>query len=88
MASITGSELREWEEYYQMEPWGIEQGYHQAGMIAALLYNINSKKSAVQKTSADFVPDFLAPFKELKVQSVEEMATAFQRIAAAFPKKG
>lgn len=55
-------------------------------MITSMLYNIASKKGTTVKSSADFVPDYMAKFTQPVKQTVEQMKEAFGIIAKAFNK--
>lgn len=39
MANITSSELSEWQEFYELEPYGEIQQDYRAGLLAMLMYN-------------------------------------------------
>jgi hypothetical protein len=56
-ASISEKELRDWVDFYAVEPWGEQPAWWRTGTIAALLSNIHrDPKKSDPFTPLDFVP--------------------------------
>ena len=60
-ARITSAEFRDWQAFFQLEPWDLGQA-----MIAATLANIFRPKGEPRKKPEDFMPEEpLTPEAEL-----------------------
>ena len=59
MREMHATELVEWRAYYAMEPFGEAQADHRAGVLTALLANINRdpKRRSEPFAPTDFMPD-------------------------------
>jgi hypothetical protein len=55
---ISASELSEWREFYDKEPWGWEPDCFKSGIIAATVANVHrdSKKKRTPFEATDFIP--------------------------------
>lgn len=72
---LTGLQMYEWEQFYQVEPFGAQVEELRFGNICAVLANINrdSKQSAYSPS------DFLVTFKAKKErQSVDDLMAAIE----------
>lgn len=54
-ATLTFNELRAWEEYYRLEPWGATRDNMHAGMIAAAIVNPTRKRGTRALSFSDFM---------------------------------
>ena len=72
-------EFRDWQIYYQIEPWGEERADLRTGILASLIANIHRRKGSARLLPRDFMPDFEKPMRK---QSVETMAATFKAFAA------
>lgn len=52
---MTFNELRAWEAYYALEPWGQARDNMHAGLIAAAVSNPHRKKGTRPVTHKDFM---------------------------------
>lgn len=52
---MTFNELRAWEAYYAVEPWGSARDNMHAGLICAAIGNTNRKRGARPLSFADFM---------------------------------
>lgn len=61
--SISEAQLREWTEFYTLEPWGCEIGFLQTGILAATVANAapNRKPGSKPADPKDFMPKFGEP---------------------------
>ena len=69
--------------YYELEPFGEWRGDLQAGIIASTLANVYRKKGSDPFKPEQFMPKFRGLEDEGQKQSVEEMKSVLQLIAAA-----
>jgi hypothetical protein len=53
---VDGVEFLEWLEYWRQEPWGEERADHRAGVISAVIANVNRGKNSPMFRPADFMP--------------------------------
>lgn len=58
----------EWQAYCALEPFGPQADYWRAGVIAAMIANVNRKKNQQPFTPEDFMP------KSLRAEPVEGSA--------------
>jgi len=57
--AISEVQLREWGDFFAIEPWGSEAAFLRAGVVAATVANAPHRKAgAPPATPADFVPSF------------------------------
>lgn len=61
LSRMSGSEIREWELYEQIEPFGERRADVRAAMIASVIANAN--RDPKRKPSPFTIDDFM-PFKE------------------------
>lgn len=54
-AGMSYNELRAWDEYYRLEPWGPARDNMHAGLVASTLVNINRRKGTRAATFQDFM---------------------------------
>lgn len=57
-AVISEAELREWMQFFTLEPFGSEVEFYRFGIIASVLANVNRdpKKRGKPFTPVDFIP--------------------------------
>jgi hypothetical protein len=90
LAEMTAPELREWQEYYDLEPFGEERADLRMGILASLIANVNrSSKSSKTYTAKDFMPRFgrekaTAESVIADAQDVEYQKLMAQKMAALF----
>ncbi len=73
---MTAIQLREWELYFNEEPFGHDLGFYQSGIIASVIANVNRGKGSKPFTPEDFIPFMYLGKKEIKKeqkQTIEEM---------------
>lgn len=60
LSRISSRELSEWMAYYELEPFGMERGDLQAGIVASTVANVNRdpKKQKRPFAPQDFMPKF------------------------------
>lgn len=60
LARLPARMLAEWMAYYTIEPFGVERGDLQAGLVAAAIYNVHRdpKRRRQPFTPADFLLEF------------------------------
>ena len=83
---LSGTQLREWEVYYQTKPFGSQLGFYQSGIIASVLANVNrdSKRTPTPFKHEDFIPPAYRMDKPKK-QGIEVMKALLDGISV---KKG
>lgn len=59
----------EWQAYCSIEPFGPQADYWRAGVIAAMIANVNRKKNQQPFTPEDFMPT------SLRAEPIEGSAT-------------
>jgi hypothetical protein len=85
LASITSRQLREWMEFYRLEPFGEERADLRAGIIASTIANVNrSSRTAKAFSPKDFMPDFDRGRGPRKRQRLEDMKAAALALCLAF----
>jgi hypothetical protein len=86
LAGLTSRQLKEWEMYYSVEPFGEIQQYYQTAQICCILANVNrdSKKQPQPFKVEDFMPKFE---KETKKDKVAYMKKQMSAMATKFVKK-
>lgn len=67
----------EWQAYYSIEPFGPEAEYWRAGMIAAMIANVNRKKNQQPFKPEDFMPKSLQG--EKKRMNAEQQAQVLKQ---------
>jgi hypothetical protein len=55
---VDGVEFLEWLEYWRLEPFGEERADHRAGIISAVIANVNRGKHSPAFRPADFMPRY------------------------------
>lgn len=78
-ATLGFRELRQWEAFYEAEPWGALRDNMHAGLIAATMANQNRKRGTRAATFKDFL---LIPQREQFASNREK----FRRILKANAK--
>lgn len=53
-------EFVEWQAYYMMEPWDETRADWRAGMLAAVIANVNRDKKTPPRKPEEFMPGFEA----------------------------
>lgn len=76
---LTAKQLREWEVYYNKEPFGQELGFYQSAIISSVIANVNRGKNSRSYKPEDFIPKMY--LGEKKKQSVEEMRKILMAMA-------
>jgi hypothetical protein len=81
LRGLTAKELRGWEMYHELEPFGEERADYRAASIVQMLYNINRGKN--QKALE--LKDFLLAFgeQEPKQKQTPEQQFAILKVLAA-----
>lgn len=84
LASVSAKEVREWREFYELEPWGWEADCYVSGIVASTLANIHRdpKKRAHPFTPLYFVPKGAAAAR--KPVDPEVLAAKFRASFAGF----
>lgn len=83
---LDSKEFTDWKAYYQIEPFGTEQDYVQAGIISSVIANVNRSKNSSPFKPYDFVPSsFKAQLH--KKQSIEDIKGIFEKMATKKSKK-
>lgn len=62
--ALNAKQLRDWEVYYSIEPFGEESAFRRTGVIASTLINLKLKKEAKKLTPNDFMPMLYVGKKE------------------------
>lgn len=86
LKEIDSKDITDYIAYYQIEPFGTEQDYIQAGIIASTIANVNRGKNTQPFKPHDFVPSSFKA-KIAKKQSAEDMKFIFNQMALKKPKK-
>jgi hypothetical protein len=83
LAAMTARQIAEWWAYYCIEPWGPEQEWMRAGIIAATVANCagGKKRGGGAFKPSDFMPPPVGPVEMPKNQSVAEMRAMLEQIA-------
>jgi len=70
-SSLTDWQLQEWAAFYDVEPWGNDVDWHRAGTIASAVVNSSPmrKKSGKPILARDFIPDYEAVTKSVKINT-------------------
>lgn len=81
---MPASELVEWEEFSDLEPWGSYRGDLQAGVIASTIANLVRSEGREPAKPSDFLLQFerRAPSEEAKQKGVEAEFAAWSLFAA------
>lgn len=61
--TFSAKELREWQIYSLIEPFGEERADLRTGIIASILVNLQRKKGTRAYTASDFMPKFTNEIK-------------------------
>jgi hypothetical protein len=82
LEELSGTQLREWEVYYQTKPFGTQLGFYQSGIISSVLGNVNrdSKKTPTPFKPEDFIPHAYRMDKPKK-QGIETMKALLNGIS-------
>ncbi len=78
-------QLKEWQLYYEAEPFGHELAFIRSGIIAAAIYNSNVTKKSQLVSPMEFVPTMYKPKK--KKQTWQEMKAIMRLIATEVVEK-
>lgn len=73
---MDAAEYVEWCAEYAMEPW--DDGWRQAGTIAAAIVNANLRRGVRSRTPDDFIPRAIKPQRK---QSIADMISVFEASA-------
>ena len=90
---VSSAELTEWMVFYRMEPFGMERGDLQAGIVAATVANVNRdpKKQKRAWEPADFMPQFADAIEGgaggRGGKSPEELRRKWDKVLTAFGVK-
>ena len=85
LAAMTAKELRDWEAYYQTEPFGEQRADLRNGILCSLTDACHRTKGQPQPPSA-YMP-FVKSGKPQR-QSIEDQKAIFARAQAAWGRKG
>lgn len=82
-------ELAEWQAFYQLEPFGVERGDVQAGIVASTIANVNRdrKKRAKPYTPNDFMPKFDEAWQRSREPSWMRMLRTVEMLNSAMGGK-
>ena len=86
LKEIDSRDITDYIAYYQIEPFGTEQDFLQAGIVASTVANVNRGKNTQPFKPQDFVPSSFKA-KIVKKQSAEDMKFIFGQMAVKKPKK-
>lgn len=84
ITEITGEELAHWIAFYEVNPFGLDRGDLQAGIIASTIANVNSKKTFQPK---DFMPDFDRKPKRQTMDQMQRNCMKYTGLAKAAERK-
>ncbi len=86
LRDLTATQWQEWQLYEEAEPWGEEQQFFQAAIIASTIANFAGK--TVKKGASYSPKDFMPYYKEIKKkQTQEEMKTIFKAVLKTQKRK-
>lgn len=86
LKEIDSQDITEYKAYYQIEPFGSEQDFLQAGIISSVIANVNRSKNSQPFKASDFIPSSFKA-KIPKKQSAKDMKYIFEQMAIKKPKK-
>src|SRR5581483_3543938 len=70
---LTARQFREWQDAYELEPWGETRVDLAAAIVAAAIYNVHRKKGAKSVNPIDLMPRWAAaPRKARKKETDKE----------------
>ncbi len=77
---MTWREFVEWQEYYEVEPWGEERADLRSGIVASVLANVHrdSKRRPSPYEPTDFMPFYTKP-KPTPEQLAQKIRSALGR---------
>ena len=78
----TAKWFRDWEMYYELEPFGEMRADFRAASIVQMIYNVNRGKDQKAKPLADFMLKFEEEPK--KTQTWQEQVVMLKLLAAAY----
>jgi len=84
LACMTAKELRDWEAYYQVEPFGDQRADLRNGILCSLTDACHRTKGQPRPPSA-YMPFVKASEKR---QSIKDQKAIFARAQAAWNRKG
>ncbi len=77
---IDAREFAEWMAYHNLEPFGLERGDLQAGIVACTIANVNRGKGSRAMRPADFMPKF-GEYKRMQTdEDIEARLLAWVRM--------
>ena len=86
---MSGRQLAEWQAYWQVEPFGAPAEFWRAGMLAALLANVNrSKKTDRVMKPDDYMPSSFTASEEQDDEDMSEKVTRTFRELAELNHRG
>ena len=91
LEKLTASQLAEWKAFNTLDPIGEERSDFRMSYMASLLTNLVIKTMGKQGSKLTSVEDFALNWGEGKkkgTQSVEDMKSVFQSLAAASAERG
>lgn len=77
LASLDAAELHDWVAYYAIDPWDEARNDLRAGMIAAVIANVNSRKKRFKPS------DFMPRYEQPKPQTPADLKAMAMRWTAA-----
>lgn len=81
--TTSAREIQDWDAYYKVEPWGAARDNMHAGIVAAMVYNVNRGKDRKALTFADFA--LSVPERTANTIETVKFVTALRALAK--PKK-
>jgi hypothetical protein len=80
---MSGQEMRDWELYWQLEPWGSHRDNLHAGVVAAVIANVHRRKGQRPLSPADFM---LMHAENRRAQNTRKTLNWLRALAAKKPK--
>ena len=81
---ISDAELYEWMAFYRLEPFGDERADVRAGMVCAVVHNVNRGKRGKAAKPTDFMPYHTAAEDRRKALDRPDPKDLSQKVRAIF----
>lgn len=82
MHTVSAREIHDWLQFYSVEPWGAVRDNMHAGMIAAMVFNVNRGERTNALTFKDFM---LREAEQVKDNETQKFVATLRALAK--PKK-
>lgn len=82
MHTVSAREIQDWLQFYSVEPWGAVRDNMHAGMIAAMVFNVNRGERTNALTFKDFM---LREAEQVKDNETQKFVATLRALAK--PKK-